>query len=137
MDSDVVGEATWTGLEHPSVQAAPAARPDADPHVYHEVHLNVRALQSVLSSAAVAKSTVACLCAGYCAVFYVYLPGQAESYPAGSRAHRAEGVMNVCTYFSDLEVCHFGFGSDVTSLPSQSKARAPRTPSAYGRLSQK
>ncbi|WFD21900.1 Checkpoint protein hus1 [Malassezia equina] len=40
MDSDVVGEATWTGLEHPSVQAAPAARPDADPHVYHEVHLN-------------------------------------------------------------------------------------------------
>lgn len=96
MDSDVVGEATWTGLEHPSVQATPS-RPEADPHVFHEVHLNVRALQSVLSSASVAKSTVACLCTGYCAVFYVYLTGQTDSHSAGSNSSREGiyGVMNV------------------------------------------
>lgn len=95
--SDVVGEATWTGLEHPSVQAPAPSRPEANPHAFREVHLNVRALQSVLNSANVAKSTVACLCTGYCAVFYVYLNGQTDSYPTGQHASRegVNGVMNV------------------------------------------
>ncbi|WFD25619.1 Checkpoint protein hus1 [Malassezia nana] len=98
MDDDVVGEATWTGLEHPSVQAEHPAQPEGDPHTFHEVHLNARALQSVLSAASVAKSTVACLCADYCAVLYVYVTGPADTYATASRAHRPGGIQGIMNF---------------------------------------
>lgn len=87
LDSEVVGDARWTGLELPKVHGTYASRTDAGrdasatpaseaPHTFHEVHLSMRALHAILGSAPLSKSTVACICTGYCVVLYVYLIGQ-------------------------------------------------------------
>lgn len=52
--------------------------------------MSMRALQSVLNSSSLAKSTIACICSEYCIVFYVYLAGSERG--AGNSA---TGVLNV------------------------------------------
>lgn len=101
LDSEVVGDASWSNLEMPRVQgrlprsatdtAGRDAPADTSPRDFHEVRLSMRALQNVLSSAPLAKSTIACLCADYCIVLYVYLTGQQEP----SANNSATGVLNV------------------------------------------
>ena len=102
LDSEVVGDASWSDLEMPRVQGmllrSVADRTGRDTGIgtssreFHEVRLSMRALQNVLSSASVAKSTIACLCADYCIVLYVYLTGQ----PERSANNSVTGVLNVC-----------------------------------------
>lgn len=74
------------------------------PQDFFGVHLSMRALQSVLGSAALARSTVACICTGYCIVLYVYLGGRKDRVgkPGGGA-----GVLNVGQATSDLRAVHY------------------------------
>ncbi|KAI3626385.1 hypothetical protein CBS9595_001746 [Malassezia furfur] len=89
LDSEVVGDASWSDLEMPRVQGRDTGIGTSS-REFHEVRLSMRALQNVLSSASVAKSTIACLCADYCIVLYVYLTGQ----PERSANNSVTGVLN-------------------------------------------
>lgn len=97
-DDDVIGSAYWNNLEHPNVQAhmEPNTLTETSRTKFHEVHMHTKALQGVLSCSMLAKSTVACFCAGYCVVFYVYLAGQSrQTRPMQRTDNNDRGVLNV------------------------------------------
>lgn len=104
-EADVAGDTTWTALERPQLAGtAPARRGVAKygnggESTPASVHVSMRALLHVLACSAHAKTTVACICAEHCAIFYVYLQGHVAG---GSDA----GVLNVresCTCFARYE----------------------------------
>lgn len=98
-DEDITGYASWTHLDHPNVHADVDQQQltDQTNKTFYKVLLHVKALQSVLSCSAMARSTVACICSGCCAVFYVYLAGLSCSPgPTHSANEReARGILNV------------------------------------------
>lgn len=96
IDPEVVGDAIWTGLEHPHVSNQSAEQlPPATRQAWQEVSLNMRAFQNVLGCAPLAKSTVACICTNYCIVFYVYLNGQSHKPLHRTNGSSGPGVLNV------------------------------------------
>ena len=96
IDSEVVGEASWSHLEHPRVQHTEITTVDTPQSMYRAVHMSMRALQNVLGAAGWAQSTIACICSGYCLVFYVYLSSKRMS-DNRSNTHNppVEGGLNV------------------------------------------
>ena len=98
-DQHVEGSACWFQLEHPQVhtQANDNHASNTSPDAFHEVHISMKAMQNVFSCASMAKSTVACICAGYCVVFYVYISGasQHRSIHQTNGPQQVRGVVNV------------------------------------------
>ena len=97
-DQHVEGSACWFQLEHPQVhtQANDNHASNTSPDAFHEVHISMKAMQNVFSCASMAKSTVACICAGYCVVFYVYISGASHrSIHQTNGPQQVRGVVNV------------------------------------------
>ncbi|CAO1618742.1 unnamed protein product [Parajaminaea phylloscopi] len=68
-------ETTWKKCGHPSTNDTQSAgrSADADPKEHHSVKLDAKSLLKFLSSHIVESRTIACICAGHCAIFYVYV----------------------------------------------------------------
>ncbi|KAL8276507.1 hypothetical protein RQP46_011108 [Phenoliferia psychrophenolica] len=67
-------ETEWRGLKHPSPQDEPTpSQQAADPDAFHSVSVDAKGLLKFLASYSIATTTIACICEGHCAIFYVYI----------------------------------------------------------------
>ncbi|GAA6035583.1 hypothetical protein JCM8097_004913 [Rhodosporidiobolus ruineniae] len=81
---DAKVETEWRGLKRPSTgdgDMAPASL--ADPEKLHSVTLDVKNLLKFLASYGIATTTIACLCAAHCAIFYVYIGDSKDRMQGG------------------------------------------------------
>ncbi|PWY96977.1 cell cycle checkpoint [Testicularia cyperi] len=73
-EDEVKLETTWSKLAHPNIEASQsstAQQTDASEH--RSVTLEMKSFLRFLSSYIVATTTIACICANHCAIFYVYI----------------------------------------------------------------
>lgn len=68
-------ETTWRKCGHPSINdsQAVARSANADPREHFRVKLDAKCLLKFLGSHIIESRTIACICAGHCAIFYVYV----------------------------------------------------------------
>lgn len=68
-------ETEWRGLKHPSPPEddPTASQPPPDPEEFHSVSVDAKSLLKFLGSYGIAHTTIACICADHCAIFYVYI----------------------------------------------------------------
>lgn len=69
-------ESTWKKCGHPEIndsQEASRSGGDDDPQKHFRVKLEAKSLLKFLSSHVVESRTIACICAGHSAIFYVYV----------------------------------------------------------------
>ncbi|KAM0749484.1 cell cycle checkpoint [Meredithblackwellia eburnea MCA 4105] len=68
-------ETEWRELKHPHTFEEQEADEDEprDPLEFHSVTVDARGLLKFLASYSIATTTIACICANHCAIFYVYI----------------------------------------------------------------
>jgi len=91
VESDLVNiETTFRGLKNPSVDVDASQRPsqrgdgESDPTIFHSVAIESKHLLKLLAALANGSHTIACICAKFCTIFYVYISSStADSDSAG------------------------------------------------------
>ncbi|GAA6053127.1 hypothetical protein JCM3770_002866 [Rhodotorula araucariae] len=70
---DAKVETEWRGLKKPTQGAEDMAAVPEDPAEFFAATVEAKDLLKFLASYSIAGTTIACLCAGHCAIFYVYI----------------------------------------------------------------
>ncbi len=99
-EDEVSLDTTWSNLAHPTIEASQSSTAQApdDPAEHKSVHLEMKSFLKFLSSYIVATTTIACICANHCAIFYVYI-GDVD---------KSSGVMTVSSRLAVSSPLSFG-----------------------------
>ncbi|GJN90449.1 hypothetical protein Rhopal_003460-T1 [Rhodotorula paludigena] len=84
-------ETEWRGLKKPSMGAEDVAAQHEDPRQFFSVTLEAKSLLKFLASYTVATTSIFCLCASHCAIFYVYIGATAKDQQRRARGGGGAG----------------------------------------------
>ncbi|GAA6007126.1 uncharacterized protein JCM10292_004125 [Rhodotorula paludigena] len=84
-------ETEWRGLKKPSMGAENVAAQHEDPRQFFSVTLEAKSLLKFLASYTVATTSIFCLCASHCAIFYVYIGATAKDQQRRARGGSGAG----------------------------------------------
>ncbi|ORY63660.1 checkpoint protein Hus1/Mec3 [Leucosporidium creatinivorum] len=78
-------ETEWRGLKHPEAgpDDEPPSQPLPSPSTFHSVTVDAKNLLKFLASYSIASTTIACVCADHCAIFYVYIGDAKDNLQGG------------------------------------------------------
>lgn len=98
VEDEVSLDTTWSHLAHPTIDASQpstAQNQQSNPDEHKSVNLEMKSFLKFLSSYIVATTTIACICANHCAIFYVYI-GDVD---------KSNGVMTVSVLPFSKQLC--------------------------------